>query len=153
MADFETLHAAEADAREDAGGFPPVELPEEPEPAPEPEAEKELTEEEIKAAEEQAAKKAAKKERKKREPAKELSLKDLQKVRCFGQWHVLRKKKRALFLPFFSSSFRTFHTSLFPSACYLLLLLVAMLWLESAMLRRVCLGAVELLLCSLASNP
>jgi len=80
MADFETLHAAEADAREDAGGFPPVELPEEPEPEPEPEAEKELTEEEIKAAEEKAAKKAAKKERKKREPAKELSLEDLQKL-------------------------------------------------------------------------
>ena len=105
MADFETLRAAEADAREDAGGFPPVELPEEPEPEPEPEAEKELTEEEIKAAEEKAAKKAAKKERKKREPAKELSLEDLQKVRCFGQWHVLRKKKStfsALFLKFFS---------------------------------------------------
>lgn len=119
MADFETLHAAEADAREDAGGFPPVELPEEPEPAPEPEAEKELTEEEIKAAEEQAAKKAAKKDRKKREPAKELSLKDLQKVRCFGQWHVLRKKKEHFFCPFSQVLFALFTPPFFhlPAIC------------------------------------
>ena len=79
MADFESLHAAESEAREDAGGVPPAELPE-PEPEPEP---KELTEAEIAANEEKAAKKAAKKERKKREPAKELSLEALKKVQLF----------------------------------------------------------------------
>ena len=79
MADFESLHNAESEAREDAGGLPPAELPP-PEPEPEPEAEpekKELTEEEAAA----AAKKLAKKERKKREPAKEMSLSALKKVR------------------------------------------------------------------------
>ena len=72
LADFESLHAAESEAREDAGGAPPAEPPE-PEPEPEP---KELTEAEIAANEE----KAAKKERKKRGPAKELSLDALKGV-------------------------------------------------------------------------
>lgn len=92
MADFESLHAAESEAREDAGGVPPAELPE-PEPEPEP---KELTEAEIAANEEKAAKKAAKKERKKREPAKELSLEALKKVQLFSFLFLL-----PLFLPRF----------------------------------------------------